>query len=519
MMTERENITYFSSAEAMKRADNVAINERGISSLGLVRVAAKGIFEAASRFIEGKENKKAAVFSGSGNNGADGIAVAILLAKAGVKTDIWLTGSKVSADTAVLIEEAEALGVSVSPFEPESARRSVQTADVIIDAMFGIGLHSPLRGAALEAAGIINECGVPVVAADIPSGVHADTGRILGEAVKADVTVTFSHAKPGLFLEPGCEKSGQVRVWDIGIPEDILQSAVLPLALTDEEFVKEHLPRRRELSHKGDYGKALIIAGSRGFTGAPYMAALAAVRSGAGLVWLGVPECAYPVLAARCTSSMPFPLPDDGESSGVEGGGLTLAALPYIEKKLAGANVCLLGPGLGQGIGTRKLARTLIRETTLPMVVDADGINSLKGHIDILDEAAGPRVLTPHEGEFARLGGDVTEEGRLRTALGFAERHRCVLLLKGHRTVIAAPDGRAFINTTGNSGMAKGGSGDVLSGLITSLIAQGAAPFEAAVMAAWIHGAAADLTARRLSPYTMTPPDVVDDFAQIFNML
>jgi len=495
----------FASAAAMKEADNIAIHRRGISSIGLIRTAAEGIFRAAETFLA-ERPCTAVVFAGSGNNGADGVAAAQLLKKAGVSVTVYLTGSKTSPDSDILIREAKGMMIPVLPFDEPQAKRDCKAASVIIDAMFGIGLHSDLRGNALSAVQLINESCRPVIAADIPSGIHADTGKAMGAAVRADVTVTFSCAKSGLALEPGCEYSGEVQVWDIGLPRDLLEASCLPLDVTDIAYIKTHLPQRKAVSHKGDYGKLLILAGSEGLTGAPYLAALSAVRSGAGLVWLAVPRSIYPILAVKCTGSMPFPLAEEmGER------------LDQLAEKPC--NVCLVGPGLGRQEQTQSLIRTLVEEKNVPMVVDADGINALQGHIHILDEAKGERVLTPHEGEFSRLCPGWQEKGRLQSALDFARAHHCVLLLKGHRTVIASPDGRAMVNPTGNAGMAKGGSGDVLSGLIASLMAQGAPAFEAAVMGAWIAGKAADLTAPRMSPYTMTPPDTVDDFSKVFNLL
>jgi NAD(P)H-hydrate epimerase len=276
------------------------------------------------------------------------------------------------------------------------------------------------------------------------------------------------------------------------------------------EACKAWLPRRKPDGHKGDFGKVLIVGGSVGYTGAPYLTASAAVRSGCGLVYLGVPESVWAVEAAKCVSAMPFPLPD-------EDGKLSHYALESIEEKLANCAVCALGPGLGRSEGLTRLVCDLLEQTEKPVVLDADGINALEDHIDVLDARRGRvTILTPHDGEFVRVGGDLSHGDRVKAARDFAAAHGCVLVLKGHRTVTAAPEGEALVNTTGNSGLAKGGSGDVLTGLIASLMAQGASPLQAAALGVWLHGRAGDIAAERLTAYAMTPEDAVRELPGAF---
>ena len=263
------------------------------------------------------------------------------------------------------------------------------------------------------------------------------------------------------------------------------------------------LPRREQNTHKGDYGKCLIIAGSVGYTGAASLASHAAVRTGAGIVFLGVPEPVYEISAVKNDEAVVFPLPSDGKT-------LSYGALDDIMQRLSACDVCLLGPGLGRSDGVDRVVWDVVRSSNLPLVLDADGINAAAANINILREAKCPVVLTPHEGEFLRLGGDVEKLGREKAAASFAEKHGCVLVLKGHRTVTAFPDGKLFLNTTGNAGMAKGGSGDVLAGMLAALIGQGI-PLEKAVPAAvWLHGRAGDLAAEKFGEYSMTPSDMID---------
>lgn len=260
------------------------------------------------------------------------------------------------------------------------------------------------------------------------------------------------------------------------------------------EWVRRQLPRRRSDGHKGTFGKVYVLGGAVGYTGAPVYAAEAAVRSGAGLVYAGVPGEVYPIVAARCAAAMARPIPETYKD---------------LLSEMVGCDVWVVGPGLGRAPRTERTVCSLLGDLEGPVVLDADGINAAAAHIDVLEGRRSPTVVTPHEGEFIRLGGDLSQ-GRERAAADFAAQYSCVLVLKGPGTVVAAPDGRLLVNTTGNSGMAKGGSGDVLSGMIAALIGQGAAPFEAAACAVWLHGRAGDLCAQALTEYAMTPLDMIE---------
>ncbi len=265
------------------------------------------------------------------------------------------------------------------------------------------------------------------------------------------------------------------------------------------------LPRRDREAHKGDFGRAILLGGSVGYTGAPVLAAKAAVRTGAGLVTLLVPWSIYEIAALKLDSAMPWPLPADPKT-----GALSVEAFAGALEKLAGADAALIGPGLSRGEGAARVVRQLTGALRCPLVLDADGINALEGHIDVLDSRSDRlTVLTPHDGEFARLAGEWPGEDRVACARAFAQRHRCVLVLKGHRTVTALPDGRAFVNTTGNPGMAKGGSGDVLAGMVLSLLAQGLPAERAVPWAVCLHGQAGDLAAQALGEYAMAPTDLI----------
>ena len=477
---------------AMQReADRHAIEDLGVPSTLLMERASRAL---AAEAVKVSRNKRAAVFCGGGNNGGDGIGAARRLVLLGWEVRVFLLSDKLTDDSAEMLRRLRELRADAEPFVcGEEMEAYVRSCGVAIDAMLGTGLGRPMCGAYAEAAELLARSGVTVVSADIASGVDSDTGLVPGAAVRADVTVTFAAPKIGQFVEPGCAYSGRIVTADIGID---VPNAGRCLAVT-----KPSLPRREQISHKGDYGKLLIIAGSLGYTGAPLLAASAAVRSGAGLVWLGVPECVYQPVAAGCREVMPFPLPcgDDGA--------LSAEALPAVFAKLEKADCCLIGPGLGNTEGTREVVRGVLENADMPVILDADGINAAAGNIDVLKKAS-DLVVTPHEGEFARLGGRV-DEGRTAGALLFSREYGAVTVLKGHRTVTAFPDGGVFVNTTGNAGMACGGSGDVLAGMTAALCAR----FElekAVPTAVWLHGRAGDIAAAKLGEESMKPTDIIE---------
>lgn len=499
------------TAKQMQELDRRAIGERRIPSIELMERAAAGIRDAALELLGDKPAKcRAAVLCGSGNNGGDGIAAGRLLFLSGVKVRVFLVGAydKLTPDALEETGRLSECGVELEDFDPSDVRQRgwILHSQVLIDALFGVGLSREIVADSTYAAAValLNEANGPVVAADLPSGVDADTGKILGRAVKADRTVTFTLPKIGHFTGSGSVLSGRVEVCDIGIPGDLTRELVCPAQTVESEFVYRALPVRKVDGHKGTFGRLLIVGGCVEYTGAPALTAAAAVRSGCGLVTLGVPKAIWSVEAARCDSAMPFPLAD-------KNGVLSHKALQDILKKLEVCDVLALGPGLGRSDEVTRLVCELLQRTEKPVVLDADGINALEGHIDVLDSRKGrTTILTPHDGEFTRLGGQPDAQDRLEAVREFAKAHGCVLVLKGHNTATAAPTGNVLVNTTGNAGMAKGGSGDVLTGVIASLLCQGATPVQAAGCGVWLHGRAGDLAAERLTEYGMSPSDLVE---------
>ncbi len=532
------------TAEQMRRMDQIAIHERGIPSTLLMERAASGIVDAihdrmeetkhtfrptvSGSVISGgqtvtwtkrpEDPRQAVIFSGPGNNGGDGVAVAWLLKREGWSVRAFLVGKreKMTEDTREMerrLVEAHGALEQFIPGDPDQLA-SVAMADVLVDAIFGIGLNSDIRGDALHAIALMNRSAAPTVSADIPSGVETDTGRVLGMAVQADRTVTFTLPKAGHFVGKGGLCTGKLIVHDIGIPQDLIDGEEYAVTVIDRALVRSWLPERPADGHKGDFGKVYVLGGSVGYTGAPILASKAAVRSGAGLVFVGVPSSIYPIAAVKSDEAMPHPVPAG------EDGTLAEEALVPILTKMAGCDAALVGPGLGRSPGVDTVVRNIMATVDYPLILDADGINALSGHIDVLDARRDcPTILTPHDGEFARLGGSLNHGGRILAAKEFALTHGCLLVLKGHCTIIALPDGEIFLNPTGNSGMAKGGSGDVLGGILLSLLGQGMHPVKAAAAAVWIHGTAGDRCARQLGERGMTPSDLIEALPEILKEL
>ncbi|MDD6023135.1 MAG: NAD(P)H-hydrate dehydratase [Oscillospiraceae bacterium] len=501
----------FAGSKAMKGMDEYTIHTLGVPSDILMLRAAFGLFQAADSLLKSRERGAAVIFCGSGNNGGDGIAAAKYLLEAGYPVKCFMAGSreKMTSDSRKMEALLTEAGGVLLDYSEAAGAQAVEECTLVIDALFGTGLSRDIGGSYAELIDAINNSGRTVLSCDIPSGISADTGAVLGCAVKADVTVTFNLPKTGQLLPPGTEYTGRLIVHDIGIPREARDQAEFDGEYVTEEMVRAWLPGQRLESHKGDYGKLLLLCGSTGFTGAAALAAKAALRTGAGLVYLGVPDAVYPILAGKLDEPVVFPLPGNGN------GRFGRYAVAEIEDRLRDKSACLVGPGIGRGYDIEAVVDAVLEKAECPVVLDADGINVLAGHIDRLDRANVPLVLTPHEGEFLRLGGDLSR-GRIAGAKAMAERTGAVIVLKGYRTITASPDGQVYVNSTGNPGMATGGSGDVLAGILTCLLGQGMEPVKAAASAVWIHGAAGDLSRDRLGVRSMLPTDMIDALSSIF---
>jgi len=450
---------------------------------------------------------------GTGNNGGDGFVIARLLRELDFDVRVALLGARerLSGDAALHFGALVRSGVVVVDDlsdEPALARWIAERGDVAlaIDAIFGTGLRSEVTGIARRAIEWLGDAGVPVVAIDIPSGVDATTGRILGIASTCALTVTFGFPKLGHVLPPGSDRAGTVRVVDIGIPRALTSTGAVDARLITRRSVADRLPSRPAQAHKGSFGHVLVIAGSRGLEGAGALACLAALRAGAGLTtWAGPAGAAD--RARIAPEIMTVRIPDLGH------GRFGIESLADVERAAQGKTAVALGPGLGRDPDTGAMVRRLVATLTLPMIVDADALHALAGDPSALAQAPAPRVLTPHPGEMAGLAGCSTadvQSDRIGVARRFAREHRAHLVLKGAGTVVAHPDGRVGVNQTGNPGMATGGMGDVLTGILGSLLAQRVPPDAAAEIAVYLHGAAGDRVASEIGTAGLLASEVAN---------
>lgn len=487
----------------------------------LMERAGWGIFAALRQHFAHLGQRPILIFCGPGNNGGDGLVVARHLHARGV------------APRAILLAEPERLApdareqyaayrrdggaLTVAADEPalgEAMARELRVisghAPLLVDALLGSGSRGAPRGTIAAGVALINslrdELDAEVLAVDLPTGVDADTGEVPGEAVEADVTVTIGFLKSGFFFHPARGHLGRPRIVDIGIHPAVGEDVGLHLNLMTVEEARLLLPRRAPDAHKGSVGRILIVGGSPGLGGAPSMAGVAALRVGAGLVTVALPASLNPALEAKLTEVMTLPCPE------TPAGGLALEAEGTILAHAARIDVLALGPGLGRDPSSLRLARHLLGRFPGPVVVDADGLGALEGGTVTRPPGAPPAILTPHPGEMARLTGIETARvlgRRIEVAEAYARENPCVLVLKGAPTIIATPGGDIWVNPTGNAGLATGGSGDVLTGVIAGLLGQGLRAADAARLAVFLHGYAADRTLRRTGGPNVLPTDLL----------
>ena len=453
------------------------------------------------------------IVCGRGNNGGDGFVIARHLRRARVAVEVWLAArpEEVRGDAAdALAAWRKSRGVvhelTSADHIPSLAARLAKAA-VVVDALFGTGLNAPVTGLPAAVIEAINACGAPVFAVDIASGLSADTGAPLGVAVRATITATFAFPKVGQLVYPGVENTGLLAVVDIGIPPAAVAAVRPRISLLEADEVGRLLPPRSPNAHKGSFGHVLVIAGSRGKTGAALLAAGGAVRAGAGLTTLAVPSTLQPILEGHVREAMTLGLPDTGAGAAALGDGRV------VDAALAARTAIVCGPGVGQDEATRALVTHIARTAAIPLVLDADGLNLVAG-TDVLRQRRAPTIVTPHPGEMARLlGTDTTEvqQDRVGAARELAATQQVVVVLKGAHTIVAAPDGGAAISPTGNPGMASGGTGDVLAGVIGALTAQRLAAFDAAVLGVFAHGAAGDTVAARRGEVGLAAGDIIEE--------
>ena len=502
------------SVQQMKEIEK-ACNDMGIDYLRLMENAGS----AAAAFIRKKADirgRNCVVIAGKGNNGGDAFVVARkLFEHEGIVSVILASELPTTPQSKEMLDQLLRLGIEVLPFgsDETAAARKIAAADLIVDGIFGTGFHGeiPVDLRALFAQ--VNQAVAAVFCLDIPSGVSALDGTVAEGAVRGDFTITFHRVKAGMLYQPAKQFLGELHIASIGIPEELSEKMPEEGIWVEEEDVFSALPKRADDSHKGDYGRLLHICGSVGFSGAAVLSAMGAARVGAGLLTVASPASVLVPLTVRLPEAMTLPLALDTE------GMMHSSNISRILEISRNMSACLIGCGIGKKDTLYNLLEQVLKTASCPIVVDADGINNLCGRIEILHQANCPVILTPHMGEMSRLLGITVAElrrDRIEKLKSFTEKYGVIVVLKDSVTTIFEPGGTFFVNRTGNAGLAKGGSGDLLAGMIAGFCAQGIAPLKSAVCAVYLHGLAADMCAERLSQYSMLPSDILTDLAHIF---
>lgn len=474
--------------DILRNIDSRTIENFGVPGVVLMENAGRAVSNVIEKEFPGTGS--VAVFCGSGNNGGDGFVVARHLIKRGRQVTAYIKKNlkDYTGDGAINLGILRKMGGDIVKLKRDFSNFS--ECDIVVDAIFGTGLDREVKGQYREIIEFINSLRCPRVAIDMPSGIDADNGNILGVSVNADITVTFVIPKIGLCLYPGAEYAGHIYIADISTPPQLEED--IPYELITPGKCRDILKPRKGNSHKGTYGHLLVLAGSTGKSGAAYLTSLGAARAGTGLVTIGIPGAISDSMEQKTTEVMTYPVDDYGK--GIFGPG----SLDDIRKASEGKSVIATGPGISTSGDTAEFLYTLLGETSLPVVADADALTLIAGNRDILKKTSHPAILTPHPGEMARLcdtGSADIQKNRTGYSLEFAKKYGVYIVLKGARTVIATPGGRLYINPSGNPGMASGGMGDVLTGVIAGFLCQGYSQEEACIIAVFLHGLAGDMIA------------------------
>lgn len=501
------------NTQQMREADRRTIDDVGIPSIVLMENAGRQAVAAMEAAFDDLLASHVGVLCGRGNNGGDGFVIARTLIQRGVETSVFLLGSvaDVRGDARTNLEVLGRIGLTVVEItnaqEWELHFSEISECELIVDAILGTGFQGQLSGLLETVVADVNGLGVPVVAIDLPTGISADSHEIEGEAIEASMTVTLAAPKIPLVLPPADTHCGDLVIADIGIPLPILDEVEGPyIEILTRERMREIVPARAADSHKGDFGRVLIIAGSFGKTGAAHLAAIGALRSGAGLVTIATPRSCVPIIAAMGAEYMTEPLEE------TSGGAIDYAAADRVLDMKA--DVIAIGPGLGHDPSTAAFVQAIVERAGGPLVLDADALNAFSGDVERLMGRDGvDMIITPHPGEMARLLNtsiEAVQHDRLQYASEFAAAHRLHVILKGHRTIVAGPDNRAFVNLTGNAGMATGGTGDLLTGMVAAWFAQLLDAEAASKLAVYLHGTAGDLAEADEGEVALTASNIAD---------
>lgn len=496
----------------MKALDKKAIDELGIIGPVLMENAGLEITYAILQVFPEIDTENIVIVAGKGNNGGDGFVVARHLFNRGCSPQILLLSAKdeVKGDAALNLTMADNMGIEItevtSPEIWEKQKAIISAATILIDAIFGTGLIKPAKGLYAQVIIDINQAPAYKVAVDIPSGLSSDSFQLIGPCVEADLTVTMAAPKIAHIFPPAAECVGELVVADISMPQFMFDDKDLRLEIVEEATVKPYFEQRPWDSHKGTFGHLFIVSGSLGKTGAAAMAGKAALKMGAGLVTVGTPKSCLPMIARSMAELMTEPLAE------TETGTISEEALDKIQELMQGKDALMLGPGISTQKSTTELVLQLIPKVKAPMVLDADALNILASKPELLKGIEYPLVLTPHPGEFARLlniNPKQVVEQKLELAPQFAQEYGVYLVLKGYRTLTATPEGNVYVNPTGNPGMATGGSGDVLSGMMASMIMQSDNILDAILSSIYIHGLSGDLAAERYGEKPLVAGNII----------
>ena len=482
--------------------------------------------EVLQQHFELDPPKRIVVVCGRGNNGGDGMALARHLHNIGFQVQVFLLAdpNELKGDAATNYKVAVNFGVPIQPITAQSELSQLvepmKSADLVVDALLGTGITGEVRGLYAEAIPLLNDYAPRILSVDIPSGINSDTGEVCGVAVRADATVTLGAIKLGLVLFPGADYAGDLFVVSLGVPESLLADIGIRRFVSTHELVQKVLPPRHPNTHKGDYGRVLVIGGAPGMSGAAIMAGKAALRSGAGLAQVALPQSLNIAVETSTLEVMSFPLPE------TDAGTIAPEAIEALAPRLDWADVIALGCGISRNERTQTFVRQLVAQVDKPMVIDADGLIALAGYREILRKRKSLTVLTPHPGEMAALlqtSTEAVQRDRVGVALRAASEFKAIVVLKGARTITAEPEGTLFVNLTGNAGMATGGSGDVLTGMIASLLAQALCrhldvhPVEVVAAAVFLHGLAGDIASWEKGEVSLTAGDLLDHLPRAIN--
>jgi NAD(P)H-hydrate epimerase len=502
------------TAEQMQELDRKAIEAYRIPGIVLMENAGRGATEVISNTFPDLQKMKIAIVAGKGNNGGDGFVIARYLLNRRISVKVYLLadskGLRGDAETNFQIFQrmkGEVISVPSSK-DYQKVKKELEKFDLLIDAIFGTGLDAEVRGYYREVIDHLNTLQKPIVAIDIPSGLDANTGKPFGTAVRASLTITFGLPKIGHVISPGLDYVGKLKLVDIGLPKKLVEEERIQTYLLENDEIRGWLstPRRPD-THKGDYGHLLVIAGSVGKTGAAAMTCETALRIGAGLVTLAIPKSLNAIMEVKLTEVMTEPLPETPKQT------LSLRAFSSILRLCENKKAVIIGPGIGTFKETQSLILKLIKTLNLPIILDADGLTALATQPKTLPTTNRSLILTPHPGEMAKLIRSTpkdVQEDRISISRNFAQSHHVHLVLKGHRSLIATPKGEVFINPTGNPGMASGGTGDVLTGMIGGLICQGFDILQSLQMAVYLHGLAGDEMAQELGEKSLIARDIIE---------